>query len=77
MKFTALIREIATRDIRVIIEADSKGQALRKATQMSGNPLQYRNGIIARQRFDVTPLATSVEPITSTAAYNKLLRSQS
>lgn len=65
MKFTALIREVVTRDIRVIVTADSKGQAKRLLTSRAAHPFHHKEGIVASRVVSVTPLIESIEPLTS------------
>lgn len=74
MKFTALIREIVTRDIRVIVNADSKGQAKRILTGIAAHD-KYRDGFVASRVVDVTPRIDTIEPLTP-ESFNDL-RSQS
>ncbi len=64
MKYTALIREVVTRDIRVILDADSKGQAKRIATSIAAHGDKHRNGILAYRRVDVNLVLDSIEPLT-------------
>jgi hypothetical protein len=64
MKFTALIREIVTRDIRVIVTADSKGQAKRLLANIAAHPTRYKEGIVASRTKDVSPVLESIEPLT-------------
>jgi hypothetical protein len=64
MKFTALVREVATRDIRVTVEAKSQDHARRLTQDLARDPVRYKNGIIARQKFVVTSLDSSIEPLT-------------
>lgn len=63
MKFTALIRETITRDIRVVINADSKGQAKRILTSMAAHD-KYKEGIVTSRKVDTSPLLDSIEPLT-------------
>lgn len=63
MRFTALIREVRTRDIRVVFSADSKGQAKRLATNIAGSD-RYKQGIVASEQIEVSPLLNSIEQIT-------------
>jgi len=62
MKFTALIREVVTRDIRVVITADSKGQAKRLLTNIAAH--KHKEGIVASRKVDVSPVLDSIEPLT-------------
>lgn len=64
MKFTALIREVRTRDIRVVFSADSKGQAKRIAITIAGKGDRYKQGIVASEQIEVSPLLSSIEQIT-------------
>lgn len=64
MKFTALIREVVTRDIRVIITAESKGQAKRLATNIAADRHRYKEGLVASRQVDVAPVLESIEPLT-------------
>lgn len=66
MKFTALLREVVTRDIRIIFNADSKGQAKRLAISIASHPdtLRYKEGIVASRLVTVTPVDGSIEQLT-------------
>lgn len=63
MKFTALIREVVTRDIRVIVTADSKGQAKRQLTSMAAHD-RYKEGFVTDRDVSASPLIESIEPLT-------------
>lgn len=63
MKFTALIREVVTRDIRVIVTADSKGQAKRLLTSMAAHD-RYKEGFVTSREVDASPLIESIESLT-------------
>ena len=63
MKYTALVREVVTREIRVVVHADSKGSAKRVLTLMCGTH-SHCNGIVAKKDIVVSPLLDSIEPIT-------------
>lgn len=63
MKFTALIREVVTRDIRVIVNAESKGQAKRLLTSMAAHN-HYKEGFVTDREVDASPLIESIEPLT-------------
>lgn len=64
MKFTALIREVTTRDIRIIFEANSGGEARRVATSIAASPTRYKNGIVASRTVTVSPVLDSIEHLT-------------
>ena len=64
MKYTALIREVVTRDIRIIYTAGSKGEARRVVVQIAAHGTRYKNGIVASRKVDVSPVLDSIEPMT-------------
>jgi hypothetical protein len=64
MKYTAVIREVVYRDIRVILEAESKGQAKRVASLMSTHENRYKNGLVVATKSDAMLLLDTIEPLT-------------
>lgn len=64
MKFTALVREVTTRDIRVVITADSKGQAKRLLIGIADHPTRYKQGIVAHREKEVFARIESIEQLT-------------
>ena len=78
MKFTALIRETTTRIIRVVVTADSKGQAKRLLNGMAVHPVgRYKEGIVSSRHIIAAPVYESIEPLTidAIARIQKELRS--
>jgi Cft2 family RNA processing exonuclease len=64
MKYTAVIREMVCRDIRVVIDADSKGQAKRIASLMATHTSRYKNGLVADTKTEATVLLDTIEELT-------------
>ena len=69
MKYTALVREIVTRDVRIVFTAQSKGQARRLLMTIAAHPHRHKQGIVSARTEEATPLPGTIEPLTAESAH--------